>query len=181
MDVTSVGAPYTIIHFAFGWITDDFQVSDKGVEAQFAKFKTMTGIKKVISYGGWAFSNDASTSHVLHLAILPANRARFAQNVVNFVTANNLDGVDFDWEYPGATDIKGSMDGSPEDGANYLAFMKEMRQRLPTGKTLSFAAPASYWYLRNFPMGEISKTVDYIVYMTYDLHGQWDVGNQWAS
>jgi chitinase len=49
--------------------------------------------------------------------------------------------------------------------------MKVIRRRLPYGKTLSFAAPASYWYLRNFPMAEIAQVVDYIVYMTYDLHG----------
>lgn len=46
-----------------------------------------------------------------------------------------------------------------------------MKKKLPTGMTLSIAAPASYWYLRAFPIAEIAKTVDYIVYMTYDLHG----------
>lgn len=46
------------------------------------------------------------------------------------------------------------------------------------GKTVSIAAPASYWYLRAFPIAEMSKVVDYIVFMTYDLHGQWDAGKQ---
>lgn len=27
----------------------------------------------------------------------------------------------------------------------------------------------------------MSKILDYIVFMTYDLHGQWDYGNQWAE
>ena len=27
----------------------------------------------------------------------------------------------------------------------------------------------------------MSELLDYIVYMTYDLHGQWDAGNEWAS
>lgn len=27
----------------------------------------------------------------------------------------------------------------------------------------------------------MSKVVDYIVYMTYDLHGQWDYGNAWSE
>lgn len=27
----------------------------------------------------------------------------------------------------------------------------------------------------------MSKVVDYIIYMTYDLHGQWDYGNKWAT
>jgi GH18 family chitinase len=40
------------------------------------------------------------------------------------------------------------------------------------GKSVSIAAPASYWYLKNFPIAQMSKVLDYIVYMTYDLHGQ---------
>jgi len=46
-----------------------------------------------------------------------------------------------------------------------------MRQKLPAGKTMSIAAPASYWYLKAFPIEKMSKLLDYIVYMTYDLHG----------
>lgn len=44
-------------------------------------------------------------------------------------------------------------------------------------KSVSIAAPASYWYLQAFPIDRIAKVIDYIVYMTYDLHGQWDYGN----
>lgn len=58
--------------------------------------------------------------------------------------------------------------------------MRSSLGTLGSGKTLSFAAPASFWYLKNFPIKEMSQVVDYIVYMTYDLHGQWDVGNKWA-
>jgi hypothetical protein len=42
---------------------------------------------------------------------------------------------------------------------------------------VSIAAPASYWYLRAFPIATIASKIDYIVYMTYDLHGQWDYDN----
>lgn len=44
-------------------------------------------------------------------------------------------------------------------------------------KSVSIAAPASYWYLKAFPIDRIANVIDYIVYMTYDLHGQWDYGN----
>lgn len=140
-----------------------------------------TDLKKVISYGGWAFSNDAPTSHIIRRAVRPENRLTFANNIVDFVNKNNLDGVDFDWEYPGADDIEDSDKGTAEDGPNYLEFMKMVKRRLPAGKTLSFAAPASYWYLRHFPVADMAKVADYMVYMTYDLHGQWDVGNEYAA
>ncbi len=109
-----------------------------------------------------------------------ANRLRFAQSVVDTVRQYNLDGVDFDWEYPSA-DIPGVPLGSPDEGPNYLAFLKTVRALLPTGVSLSIAAPASYWYLKGFPIAEMAEVLDYIVYMTYDLHGQWDYNNTWAS
>jgi GH18 family chitinase len=37
--------------------------------------------------------------------------------------------------------------------------------------TLSIAAPASFWYLKNFLIRAMSYYLDYIVYMTYDFHG----------
>ena len=84
-------------------------------------------------------------------------------------------------EYPGEPDIPGLPAGGPDDGKNYLAFLKLVKSKLPAGKTLSIAAPASFWYLKQFPIKQISEVVDYIVYMTYDLHGQWDAGSKHAK
>jgi chitinase len=81
----------------------------------------------------------------------------------------------------GAPDIPGIPAGSPNDGPNYLEFLKAVRRRLPQGKTIGIAAPASFWYLKGFPIEEMAKVVDYIIYMTYDLHGQWDYGNKWST
>lgn len=55
---------------------------------------------------------------------------------------------------------------------NYLFFLAEVKKLLPEGMTLSIAAPASFWYLKAFPIDKIARIVDYIVYMTYDLHGK---------
>ncbi|KAH9896206.1 hypothetical protein F4778DRAFT_793935 [Xylariomycetidae sp. FL2044] len=181
MDVTDIGTPHTHIHFAFGYITDDYVPSAKGSESQFQRFVKIRDLKRVISFGGWAFSNDPATSHIIRDGVKPANRQKFADNIVQFVEDNNLDGVDFDWEYPGADDIPGADPGTPEDGPNYLEFLKLVRKGLGDDKVLAIAAPASYWYLKNFPIAEISEVVSYIVYMTYDLHGQWDVNNKFIS
>lgn len=37
--------------------------------------------------------------------------------------------------------------------------------------------PASVWYLQAFPVSDLNDVVDFFIYMTYDLHGQWDYGN----
>jgi len=84
-------------------------------------------------------------------------------------------------ENSGAPDIPGIPPGSPTDGSNYLEFLKMVRAALPAGKTVSIAAPASYWYLKGFPIVEMAAVVDYIIYMTYDLHGQWDYGNTFSN
>jgi GH18 family chitinase len=35
-------------------------------------------------------------------------------------------------------------------------------------------------YLKGMPIKEISEALDYFVYMTYNLLGQWDHGNEWC-
>lgn len=108
---------------------------------------------------------------LLRNAMQPINRDIFQENVVAFVQDNGLDGVDLDWEYPGAPDIPGVPPGDPQDGLNYAKFLIATKRAIASDKTVSFAAPASYWYLKQFPIEMIGRSVDYVIYMTYDLHG----------
>ncbi|KAK8110220.1 uncharacterized protein PG998_006677 [Apiospora kogelbergensis] len=174
---------YTHIHFAFPDITSSLTVDVSKVQDQFDGFKKLDfGAKKIVSFGGWAFSNDGPTYAVFRAMVASeVNRQKAARNLIRFMTDNNLDGLDFDWEYPGATDIDGTPGGTPDEGENYLKFLKTVRNSMPQGKSLSIAAPTSFWYLKNFPIKAMSEILDYIIYMTYDLHGQWDAGNKWSS
>ncbi|KXJ87798.1 hypothetical protein Micbo1qcDRAFT_151809 [Microdochium bolleyi] len=185
MDVTQVDlSAITHIHFAFAGISKDYQVTiESGVKEQFDKMVKMDskGVKKILSFGGWSFSTDYDTSPIFATSVSAANREKFAASVVKFLKDNSLDGLDFDWEYPGATDIPGSVPGSKDDGQNYLLFLQAVKKQLPSGKTLSIALPASYWYLKGFPVRKMASVVDYFVYMTYDLHGQWDYGSKWSN
>ena len=172
---------YTHIHYAFGNITADFGVNDGGYTDQFTEFTQLNGVKRILSFGGWDFSTNPATYMIFREGVSVANRNLLAQNIVQFITTNGLDGVDFDWEYPGEPDIVGIPADSPDDGANYLAFLTGLRTILPANKTISIAAPASYWYLKGFPIQEIAGVVDYIIYMTYDLQGIWSLGNSNAQ
>ena len=49
-----------------------------------------------------------------------------------------------------------------------------MRSTFGQKYLITIAAPASYWYLRHFKIGEMSKYLDFINVMTYDIHGVWD-------
>jgi chitinase len=171
---------YTHVHWGFATITSSFDVSVNDTYKQWSRFQSLSA-KKVISFGGWGYSTDPSTYNMLRTAMSGSNANTFATNIVNFVNKNNLDGVDIDWEYPGAPDIPGIPAGLATDGPNYLSFLKTLKGKLPSGKTLSIAAPASFWYLKSFPIKDMATYLDYIVYMTYDLHGQWDYGNQFSQ
>ncbi|KAK5993501.1 Killer toxin subunits alpha/beta [Cladobotryum mycophilum] len=157
---------YSHIHFAFATVTPGFEVDISDSLTEFNKFVKMSGFKKILSFGGWAFSMDPGTFQRFRDAAKKENRDTFVSNLVSFMSVQNLDGFDFDWD--------------PEDGDNYLDFLQLLRNKLPSGKTISIALPASYWYLKQYPVKSIAKYVDYFIYMTYDLHGQWDFNNKWA-
>ncbi|EQL02078.1 Glycoside hydrolase [Ophiocordyceps sinensis CO18] len=180
MDVTQMSKSITHVHFAFVDVTAGFVVSTAQVQEQWDKFKGLAGHHKVVAFGGWAASTEPTSYWIFREGVKPGNRERLASNLADFILANNMDGIDLDWEYPGAQDIPGIPAADPFDGKGYLELLKLLRQKLGKDKTISIAAPASYWYLQNFPIEEMSKTVDYIVYMTYDLHGQWDYNSKWS-
>ncbi|KAL2860831.1 uncharacterized protein BJX67DRAFT_386278 [Aspergillus lucknowensis] len=173
---------YTHIHWAFMEVDpSDWSVKLADPYNQWEDFKSLDDVRRIISFGGWGYSTEPETYDILRQAMSPPNRKTFATNVAAFVEEHKLDGVDFDWEYPGAMDIPGTPAGLETDGPNYYKFLIVMRGQLAEGKSLSIAAPASYWYLKAFPIDLMANELDYIVYMTYDLHGQWDAGNQYAT
>jgi chitinase len=102
------------------------------------------------SLGGWTFSdNDTATQPLFgDIAADATKRQTFATNVVGFLTRYGFDGIDIDWEYPGAPDRGGNI----EDTANYVLLLQTLRetfQASPAGNYgLSFTIPTSYWYLK---------------------------------
>jgi chitinase len=141
-----------------------------------ANIKTRAPKLKVwLSLGGWTFSdNDTRWQEVWSdMTSKPLNRLNFVDNLERFMKTHGFDGVDLDWEYPTAPDRR----GKPDDGANYLELMKDIRSAWTNnGRSwgLSFTAPASYWYMKHFPIEEMAEVVDFVNLMTYDMHGQWD-------
>jgi GH18 family chitinase len=174
MHVNDIPEGYTHVHFAFGEFSSDLQViiKEDHQEQWDAYISADRDYRKILSFGGWEFSNAPATSGLFHLAVSAGNRETFAKNVVKFTLENGLDGLDFGWEYPGATDINGSEPGQEDDGKNYLEFLKLVREKLPDGKSVSIATAASFWYLKDFPVKEMAPVVDYFIHMTYDFHGR---------
>ncbi|KAG5655689.1 hypothetical protein KAF25_009188, partial [Fusarium avenaceum] len=160
MDVSQIDtSKYTHVHFAFGTMTKDYDVlvGDKLSQYQFQEFKSLKDMKKILSFGGWDFSANPTTYSIFREGVKPANRLTMATKIANFITLNGLD-------------------ADKGEGTNYLAFLAILKNLL-RGKSLSIATPSSYWYLKQYPIKDIARVLDYIVYITYDLHGQWDTEN----
>lgn len=71
-----------------------------------------------------------------------------------------------------APDLPDIPTGDEIKGKNYLAFLAILKNLMGPARLVSIAAPALYWYLKGFPIKEITKVVDYIIYMIYDLYSQ---------
>lgn len=99
-----------------------------------------------------------------------ANRKMFITNLLSFLTQYGFDGVDIDWEYPGAEE----RGGRPTDKENFTKLLQEIRQEFQTKYVLTFAAPLASYYLRNYDLKRASEIVDWINVMAYDIHGTWE-------
>ncbi|RBA18191.1 chitinase [Fusarium proliferatum] len=184
MGIGSIPVNYlTHLIVSFGYIDSNFRVTNmdglsSDVYRNVGELKARNpGLKIMIALGGWTFNDPGPWQSVFPTMVSSqANRATFIRNLLGFLSEYGYDGVDFDWEYPGAKD----RGGSDKDGDNYTALLKELREAFATsGRDYisTFTAPTSYWYLRHFDIKNMSEHVDWINLMSYDLHGVWDGDN----
>ncbi|KAI9150010.1 Chitotriosidase-1 [Paramyrothecium foliicola] len=182
-----VGA-LTHLMFSFAYITPgDFQIVpmddlDPSLFRDMAAMKRKNkALKVMVALGGWTFNDPGPNQRVFHdVASTKENRAKFIGNLLSFLRQYAFDGVDFDWEYPGAED-RGGQEG---DGKRFTLLLEELRDAIneqPLDYVVSFTTPTSYWYLRHFDIKGSTDAVDFVNIMSYDLHGVWDAQNPIGS
>lgn len=93
---------YTHMHWAFGTVGADASVYVDDTYSQWDGFMSLD-VKRIISFGGWGFSTSADTYDLIRQAMSDDNRDTFVANLVAFVDETGVDGIDFDWEYPGVS------------------------------------------------------------------------------
>ncbi len=153
----------------------------KGNFNQFAKLKAAhPQLKLVIAVGGWGDSARFSD------AALPENRTAFVASCIDLFIRGQIDpargiampglfdGIDIDWEYPGACGA--SCDYRPEDTQNFTALLQEFRRQLDEidpRLLLTVAAPAPARLSSLWELDQVAEQVDWINIMGYDYHGSW--------
>ncbi|KAF5360156.1 hypothetical protein D9758_011368 [Tetrapyrgos nigripes] len=166
---------FTHVNFAFGSISQglEIQLSDADVPLlqQLVNQKASNpGMKVIIAIGGWDFSELDATKDLFSFMIASSSsRATFINSVKSFLDRFELDGIDIDFEYPGAIERNAPATDTP----NLTAFFKELRSAIGS-KIISIATPAGYWFLKGFEIDKIAGSVDYMNMMSYDFHGPWD-------
>ena len=113
------------------------------------EMKTKYGLRVHISIGGWerngGFADMTANPEVPH---------RFVKNLVNFVLLHDIDGADFDWEFP----------DTDSQFKNYVSLLTETQKVFSGhGLLVSVALPADF----SFPLGEFD-VVDRVHIMSYD-------------
>lgn len=126
------------------------------------------GVRFIVMMGGGIQSGGFSS-----MAANPAYRANFVNNLVTWMRTYGYDGINFDWEYPGA-------DGKNYDKENFAALLREVRAAFDglegeLGKKLEMSIDlhSSLWYANWLDFSVLKQTMDWMGVMTYDYSGEW--------
>ena len=130
------------------------------------------GLQTWIAIGGWSFNDPGTETYSAYTDMVSTaeNRRAFIQSLIKFMDTYGFQGADIDWEYP-AEPKRG---GRKEDTDNLVLLMKEMKEQFGGRFGSSLTLAPDYWYLRGFKPAEMQKHVDWMGFMSYDLHGPWD-------
>ncbi len=136
------------------------------LSAPVAPTATLTGVRdkaRINNAKIFLGINDGAAGNFKNMAATAAGRNNFIKDVMNTVRANNLDGVDMDWEFPTTTD---------GTDATFTLLMKELSDSLHRDARyyLSAAITAGKYAggIRDAIRNEIFPYVDFFNIMAYD-------------
>ena len=176
---------FTHMNFAFSFFDpSSFEISpmDSNGASLYSRFTALkskkSSLQTWISVGGWSFTDPGPTQTAFsEMTSTAGNRQKFISGLIKFMDTYGFDGIDLDWEYPGADD----RGGKSQDTANYVSLAAELRAAFGTKYGISMTLPTSYWYLQHFDLLGIQKSVDWFNLMAYDLHGTWDAQSKFVG
>lgn len=152
----------THINYAFAHVKKTFDGVEIKTPARLKKFvalkKDYPDLKVLLSVGGWGAGNFSE------MAADPALRAKCLADLAKKVEDYELDGIDWDWEYP--TSNSAGISSSPDDTKNFTLLLKELRELLGPDKLITMASSSSAKYV---DFKSCIQYMDFVNLMCYDM------------
>ncbi|EKB48543.1 glycoside hydrolase family 18 protein [Cecembia lonarensis] len=182
LDISAIDPfSFTHINYAFANLIDGRVTEGDGrFEQDSLNLAALNSLKTVnpdlkilISIGGWTWSKGFSNA-----VSSPEGIKRLTDSALEYLLRHQLDGLDFDWEYPGLPGNDNPY--REEDRENFVLMLESVRSALDSlgeihGKyylnTIASGGFKAYVDANN--LGEAQKHLDYINIMTYDFTGVW--------
>lgn len=142
---------YTHLNFAFASIDPITYEVRPASQADTRLYRRLTSLKRIdpdlkvlIAIGGWTFNDPGPTATTFSdIARSESAQRAFIKSLISFMSTYDFDGVDLDWEYPGAEDRS----GRGEDFENFPKFLANLKSALRAtgGKDeVTLTLPASF-------------------------------------
>ncbi|GEM_PF-1028122 len=166
----------THINYAFSNLNADGSWNFSGNLSSLRNLRTQNpNLKILVSIGGWGWSENFSS-----VADDPVKRQRFADSAASLINSEDLDGVDIDWEWPGAQG-DGDTPAGPRDRENFTKLIQATRTAIDAlgvtnGRIYELTAftGAGSAQMAGLEMAAIGQLFDFINVQGYDLHGTWE-------
>uniref|UniRef100_A0A336MD41 CSON015395 protein n=1 Tax=Culicoides sonorensis TaxID=179676 RepID=A0A336MD41_CULSO len=148
----------TMFMISFGTVDSNGNI---GLPSNFANFKKLrtANSKLLLALGGADWNSKNAFTQI---AASAAKRATFAQNCLNVVKNNGLDGIDIDWEFPDSN-----------ERANFVLLHQDVKNKFGTAYLLTTAVSVGQWLVKTnnvYDIAGLAKAVDFINLMAYDMH-----------
>eukprot|EP00457_Paulinella_chromatophora_P010656 gb/GEZN01010767.1/.p1 GENE.gb/GEZN01010767.1/~~gb/GEZN01010767.1/.p1 ORF type:complete len:365 (+),score=53.77 gb/GEZN01010767.1/:25-1119(+) len=135
-------------------------------EAQAARDRH--GRKLLICFGG----NGRSAGYGPMVASKQARKS-FLKQLRKLIATYKLDGVDYNWEYPGFTFSKGyNTEQTEKDYSGFYKLLQETRKALGPDKVITLAYYPDKLQEKRLSVPVVSANVDYFHAMAYDQSGK---------
>lgn len=153
----------TTINYAFANVND---TRDGVIINHEPRFRSIVALKEqkpdlkvLLCVGG------SCKSGLSEMAADSLKRASLAADCARIIEEYGIDGIDFDWEFPGGDG------GTPDDYKNFALVLKAVREAIGDDKLLTLAAGGDLAGMDVDNVPAFLDVLDYVNVMAYDLSG----------